>query len=1087
MIRSRLLAMVCLLLVGLSSAAVAADWLVLLYLDADDEMLEEDIWRDLNEAELVGSSADVKIVAQLDRYDGGFEGDGAWSEARRYEVTVDDDFFALSSLPAASLGEISMGDRETLIDFATWGITTYPADNVALILSDHGTGWLGGWTDDDPVEGDMLSPADLDAAFESIRLRTGLDRFALVGFDACLMAHIEVAAMLEPHAQIMVASQEVEPGVGWAYFDFLSALRADSSMSPEALARAIVDSYLVRDVVVADDLARALFLMETFYELDDDQRADLRLMSPNELNRLVQDEGLPSAADFLQYVLGIEETTLSAVDLDALGSVLQELDRLVAALADEDPSIVANARAYAQSYTDVFDASSPSYIDLGHFAGIAADLSAGSDVASAAASLASAIDDAVIAERHGEAVSGSTGLSIYFPGAALFDEFYAGADVYRLFVRRFADLTTWDDFLVSFYESADPTVAATLPGHGTISMEPVWTSDPVVAPGEIAALETTITGDNIAYIFSFSGLAYPDGSVLMVDRDFMIAESDKDVGGVNFPDWPQSEPIYIALPWEALIWTIADGVTEDSALLDPESYGTATESSTYSVTGIYEFSESGEQRAAVAIFQDGAMRRVYGFQQEEGYGAPRQIQIRSGDRFTVLRQWIEGVDEVTGETLYSVAPGETFVLGSSPLEWSSKDAWEGEYVVGFQAVDYEGTLTASYESVVVTEDPNLLWTPGTLYRDDFRPSSLWPESIDDESMTFIDLDYGDFNMWFGQPSWYRVSWSPYGDEYPSSFIVEADVEVLDLHEENDAAGGLAWGPGSDHFYAFMIDDWGFYKLDYLDPATGFETIVDWTFIPNEVQWLPSSNQVRAYVGDEIVRLFVNGIVVEELSIPSLGPGRIGLYGESLEVGNVEVWFDHFQVWGDPDSASSAQVVFDDDFWSTGFDWGEEDWGSFGSNYVNGEYAIWVSDNDFWQGMYAPLDPVSGDLSIETTAYESSFGQDGAYGILWGLDWGTFYLFEVSSDGYYHVAHRQDGEWQTDPVPWTQSADVLTGGNPNTVRLDLLDGQAYLTVNGTTVDSFWPTDWTSFLVGIGGTAYQYVPFEARFSRFTVSVP
>jgi len=1086
MVRSRLLAVVLVLLVGVSSAAVAADWLVLLYLDADDEVLEEDIWRDLNEAELVGSSEDVKIVAQLDRYVGGFEGDGGWSEARRYEVTIDDDFFALSSVPADSLGEISMGDQETLADFATWAIATYPAEHVALILSDHGTGWLGGWTDDDPVEGDVLSPADLDAALSSIRLRSGLDRFALVGFDACLMAHVEVAAMLAPHAQIMVASQEVEPGIGWAYRDFLSALQADSSMSPEALARAIVDGYLVRDVVVVDDRIRAMFLMEGFFELDDDQRADLRSMSRNELIQLAQDEGLPGAEDFLRYVLGVEETTLSAIDLDALDAVLQELDGLVAALSDEDPSVVANARAYAQSYTDVFDARSPSYIDLGHFASIAADLTASPAVGNTAAGLADAIDDAVIAEQHGEAVSGSTGLSIYFPGATLFSELYAGVDVYRFFVRRFADLTTWDDFLASFYQSADPGSAVTLPGHGTIAVEPVWTSDPVVAPGEIAALETTIRGDNIAYIFSFSGLAHGDGSVLMVDRDYMTAESDKDVGGVTFPDWPQNEPIYIALPWEAIVWTISDGTTEDSALLDPASYGTATESSTYGVDGIYGFSESGEQRTAMAIFQDGELRRIYGFEQEQGYGAPRQIQIRPGDTFTPLRQWIEGVDQATGQALYSVAPGETFVLGSSPLEWSSKDAWEGEYVVGFQAVDYEGSLTAAYESVTVTEDPDLLWTPGTIYRDDFWTSSLWPESTNDESMTFIDADYGDFNMWFGEPNWYRVSWSPY-DSYPGTFIVEADVEVLDLHEENDAAGGVAWGPGSDHFYAFMIDDWGFYKLDFLDPVSGFETIVDWTSIPNEVQWLPSSNQVRVYVGRDIVRLFVNGIVVEELSLPSLGPGRIGLYGESLEVGAVEIWFDHFQVWGDTEDVSAGYAIFDDDFASAGFDWGEEDWGSFGSHYVDGEYAIWVTSSDFWQGMYAPFDPPRGDLIIEATAYESSLGQDGAYGILWGLDWGTFYLFEVSSDGYYHVAHKQDGEWQSDPVAWTPSADVLMGGAPNALRLDLVGGQAFLTVNGATVDSFWPNDWASFQVGIGGTAYQYVPFEARFVRFTVSAP
>ena len=53
-------------------------WLVMLYQDADDKILERDIYLDLNEAERAGSSDRVQIVAQLDRYAGGFAADGNW-------------------------------------------------------------------------------------------------------------------------------------------------------------------------------------------------------------------------------------------------------------------------------------------------------------------------------------------------------------------------------------------------------------------------------------------------------------------------------------------------------------------------------------------------------------------------------------------------------------------------------------------------------------------------------------------------------------------------------------------------------------------------------------------------------------------------------------------------------------------------------------------------------------------------------------------------------------------------------------------------------------------------------------------------
>ena len=108
-----------------TQSAVAADqqtWLVMLYDDADDEILEEDMYNDLNEAELVGSSDRVHIVAQMDRYDGGFDGDGDWTTAKRFLVQQDDDLSrpgSVSVQPDAGIdlrggrrrgGQISMGN-----------------------------------------------------------------------------------------------------------------------------------------------------------------------------------------------------------------------------------------------------------------------------------------------------------------------------------------------------------------------------------------------------------------------------------------------------------------------------------------------------------------------------------------------------------------------------------------------------------------------------------------------------------------------------------------------------------------------------------------------------------------------------------------------------------------------------------------------------------------------------------------------------------------------------------------------------------------------------------------------------------------
>ena len=72
-------------------------WLIMMYQDADDEVLEQDIVIDVNEAELVGSTDQVKIVAQLDRFVGGYDGHGDVTSTKRYLLTQDDDLDTINS------------------------------------------------------------------------------------------------------------------------------------------------------------------------------------------------------------------------------------------------------------------------------------------------------------------------------------------------------------------------------------------------------------------------------------------------------------------------------------------------------------------------------------------------------------------------------------------------------------------------------------------------------------------------------------------------------------------------------------------------------------------------------------------------------------------------------------------------------------------------------------------------------------------------------------------------------------------------------------------------------------------------------
>ena len=117
-----------------------AEWTVLVHIAADNN-LELAGLSDLNEMEAVGSSPQVNIVVQIDRSADYVTLDGDWTETRRYYVQQDDDPQMITSPIVSSPGELDTGSGDSIADFAIWGIQTYPANKVMLVLWDHGGGW----------------------------------------------------------------------------------------------------------------------------------------------------------------------------------------------------------------------------------------------------------------------------------------------------------------------------------------------------------------------------------------------------------------------------------------------------------------------------------------------------------------------------------------------------------------------------------------------------------------------------------------------------------------------------------------------------------------------------------------------------------------------------------------------------------------------------------------------------------------------------------------------------------------------------------------------------------------------------------
>ena len=67
----------------------------------------------------------------------------------------------------------------------------------------------------------------------------------IFGCDACMMATYEMAAMLSHHdIGYFVASEELEPGTGWYYTEWLDMLKDDPDLSDTDLCGAIIESFM---------------------------------------------------------------------------------------------------------------------------------------------------------------------------------------------------------------------------------------------------------------------------------------------------------------------------------------------------------------------------------------------------------------------------------------------------------------------------------------------------------------------------------------------------------------------------------------------------------------------------------------------------------------------------------------------------------------------------------------------------------------------------------------------------------------------------------------------------------------------------
>jgi len=239
----------------LALSAAEKEYTVMVYLNADDPVLDSCGVKDLDEMMQVGSNERLNIVTLSD----GYTSPAVLSYIEKG-----------SAQKLADMGEMDMGDYKQLVKFASDMIDRYPAKHYVLVLWDHGSGWDGSkkdrstkslstashhawsgeknhgstpkkWISKDSSSENFITTAELSIALGEIKAKIG-HNLDVLWMDACLMQMMEVAFAVKDDCDFIIASEDSEPVDGSPYDQIFGCLK--SQTSPEEFCRIVTREFV---------------------------------------------------------------------------------------------------------------------------------------------------------------------------------------------------------------------------------------------------------------------------------------------------------------------------------------------------------------------------------------------------------------------------------------------------------------------------------------------------------------------------------------------------------------------------------------------------------------------------------------------------------------------------------------------------------------------------------------------------------------------------------------------------------------------------------------------------------------------------
>ena len=325
---------------------IEKDWAFLAYMAGDNDLSASGL-KDVMEMSTAGAPEYAYVAVELDT-------SGVLDGSIRYEITerdVKDNKgyrCVIDRIP-----EKDSGDPQTFFNFLQWSFGRYRAKKYLVVVWGHGTGFretkgVGtDWGSHNSLDMRELRNTLEQNRTELTKERRNFEKLAILGFDSCLMAMIEIVYELRGETQFVVGSQQDEYKDGWPYNKVLEGIRDreekdDKPIAPDALSILIVDTYteFYKDHVVASATQSAIrtegieHAMSTLSGLGQELRKQLQSRGRDEvraeIKRVRNDVQAFKAADYVD-LLDLAEKLASSDLLNSgerVGRVQELAERL---------------------------------------------------------------------------------------------------------------------------------------------------------------------------------------------------------------------------------------------------------------------------------------------------------------------------------------------------------------------------------------------------------------------------------------------------------------------------------------------------------------------------------------------------------------------------------------------------------------------------------------------------------------------------------------------------------------------------------------------------------------------------------------